>query len=128
MVNRVLKHSLTLLSYLIGEAGANRGLDALVQVCISKNKGRVFTSQLQRELLAVGGAPLCDVLGGSCGASEGDQWDFRMANEGVACFRASAEYDVDYSWRNTCRHRQVHVSIIPFLLLIFDTQVLIVIL
>lgn len=103
----VLKLSLTMLSYLVGEAGANRGLDALIQVCISKNNGRVFTSQLQRELLTVGGTPLCDVLGSCRGASEGNQWDVRMANECVACSRASAKYNVEYSWRNTCRDRTV---------------------
>lgn len=98
-------------SHLIGEAGANCGLYALVQVCISKNNGRVFTTQLQWELLTVGGTTLCDTLSSCRGTSEGDQWDVRVANEGATCFRTSAKHDVDYSWRNTCR--DIHLCIYP---------------
>lgn len=93
----------TLCSYLVGEAGADGGLNALVHVCISKNNSRVFPSKFQGQFLAVGGAPLCDALGSWSGTSEGDQWDVRMANESVTCSGANSKYNVHYSWRNTWR-------------------------
>lgn len=92
-------------SYLVWEAGADGGLDDLVQVRVSKNQGRVFTPQLQRELLTVGGAQLRYDPSRRRGAREGDEGNLWMADQSTACFGTSAKHDVDDSWRDTCTHR-----------------------
>lgn len=89
-------------SHLIGEAGADSRLDTRLEVCVGENNGRVFPSQLQGELLTVRGAPLCDALGGGCGAGEGDQGHIRVSHQRIACSGTSSEHDVDHTWRDAC--------------------------
>lgn len=98
-------------SHLVREARASHVLDALVQVRISEDNRRVFAPQLQRELLKVGGAALCDEPGGRRGAGEGHQRDVRMADNSIACLWAGAKHNVNNSWRDACTNREVYKSI-----------------
>lgn len=66
--------------YLVREAGADGGLDALVQIRVSKDQGRVFAPQLQRELFTVGGAELRYEPSRRRGAGEGDERNLRVAD------------------------------------------------
>ena len=88
--------------HLIGEAGANSGGNTLIKVCVGEDQRWVFTPQLQRQLLAVRGAPLRDSLRCCRGAGEGHQWDIGVAHEGVSGFGPGAEHNVDDSWGNPC--------------------------
>lgn len=91
-------------SYLVREAGADGGLDALVQVRVSKNQGRVFAPQLQRELLTVRGAELRYNPSRRRGAGEGDEGNVRMADESTAGSGPRAKHDVDHPRGDTCTH------------------------
>lgn len=92
-------------SHLIGEAGAGRGLDALVQVRVCEHDRRVLTPQLQGDLLEVAGAALCDQRTCGRGACEGHQRDFRVGDDRVARLGAGAKDDVDDSRRDACTIR-----------------------
>lgn len=86
--------------HLVGKAGPHGVGDALAQVGIIEDDGRVLASQLQREPLAVWSTFLRDALGRQCAAREGEQRHVRVAHQGLSCLGTRSKHDVHHSSRD----------------------------
>lgn len=88
-------------TYLVGKAGPDSCRNALGQVGIFKDDGRILAPQLQRELLAVGGAQLRDALGGGLAPSEGDEGHLWVGHQGLAYPGPRSKHNIYHTWGNT---------------------------
>ena len=88
-------------TYLVGKAGSDSCRNALGQVGIFKDNGRILAPQLQRELLAVGGTQLCDALSSGLAPSEGDEGHLWVGHQGLAYPGPRSKHNIYHTWGNT---------------------------
>lgn len=88
-------------THLVGKAGPDGCRNALIQVGVLEDDGRILAPQLQGELLAVWSTQLGDPLGSGLAPSEGDQGYLWMGHQGLTHPGPSSKHNIDHTWWNT---------------------------
>lgn len=100
-------------SDLVGEAGPDCCLDALLQVGIVEDDGRVFPAQLEGQPLTEGGAALSDDLCRGRASSEGDKGHLWMGYQSIPRPRAGPKHDVHHPGGHACKGAKLLIFRLP---------------
>lgn len=99
--NKIKTNRATQRTYLVGKAGPDGRGNALLQVGILKDDGRVLAPQLQGQLLAMGSTQLSDPLGSGLAPREGNQGYLWMGHQGLAYLGPRSKDNIYHTWWNT---------------------------